>query len=77
MKVESGKTKDAVAVLNKLNKRDTLIVVDSIDEKTYLAFRNVKNCYMVEKQEVNAYLIAAYHSVLIEKSVLEVLTKEA
>ncbi len=75
--LESGKTKDAVAVLNKLNKRDTLIVVDSIDEKTYLAFRNVKNCYMVEKQEVNAYLIAAYHSVLIEKSVLEVLTKEA
>ncbi len=77
IKVESGKTKDAVAVLNKLNQRDTLIVVDSIDEKTYLAFRNVKNCYMVEKQEVNAYLIAAYHSVLIEKSVLEVLTKEA
>ena len=75
--VESGKTKDAVAVLNKLNKRDTLIVVDSIDEKTYLAFRNVKNCYMIEKQEVNAYILAAYHSVLIEKSVFEALTKEA
>ena len=75
--IESGKTKEAVAVLNKINKRDTLIVVDSIDEKTYLAFRNIKNCYMVEKQEVNAYLIAAYHSVLIEKSVLDALTKEA
>ena len=33
IKIESGKTKDAVAVLNKLNKRDTLIVCDSIDEK--------------------------------------------
>jgi len=76
-KVQSGKTKDAVAVLNKLNRRDTLIVVDTIDEKTYLSFRNIKNCYMVEKQEVNAYLIAVYHSVLIEKSVLEELTKEA
>lgn len=75
--IESGKTKEAVAVLNKINKRDTLIVVDTIDEKTYLAFRNIKNCYMVEKQEVNAYLIAAYHSVLIEKSVLDALTKEA
>ncbi len=75
--LESGKTKDAVAVLSKINKRDTLIVVDSINEKTYLAFRNIKNCYMVEKQEVNAYLIAAYHSVLIEKSVLDALTKEA
>jgi len=46
-------------------------------KKTYLAFRNIKNCYMIEKQEVNAYLIAVYHSVLIEKSVLEALTKEA
>lgn len=77
LKVESGKTKDAVAIMNKLDKRDTLVVVDSIDEKTYLAFRNIKNCYMIEKQEVNAYLISAYHSVLIEKSVLEALTKEA
>jgi len=76
-KVPSGKTKDAVAVLDKLNKRDTLIVVDRIDKKTYLSFRNIKNCYMVEKQEVNAYLIAVYYSVLIEKSVLEELTKEA
>lgn len=77
VKVESGKTKDAVAVLNKLNQRDTLVVVDTIDENTYLAFRNLKNCYMIEKQEVNAYLIAAYHSVLIEKSVFDALTKEA
>lgn len=75
--VESGKTKDAVAMINELNQRDTLLIVDSIDEKSYLAFRNIKNCYMIEKQEVNAYLIAAYHSVLIEKSVLEALTKEA
>ncbi|AXH14557.1 50S ribosomal protein L4 [Malaciobacter mytili] len=77
LKVESGKTKDAVAVLNKIAKRDTLIVVNTIEEKTYLAFRNIKNCYVVEKQEVNAYLISAYHSVLIEKSVFEALTKEA
>jgi large subunit ribosomal protein L4 len=77
IQVESGKTKDAVAILNTLNKRDTLIVVESINEKTYLAFRNVKNCYMIERQEVNAYLISAYHSVLIEKSVLDALTKEA
>ncbi|PKN15413.1 MAG: 50S ribosomal protein L4 [Deltaproteobacteria bacterium HGW-Deltaproteobacteria-24] len=77
IKIESGKTKEAVAVLSKINKRDTLIIVDSIDEKTYLAFRNKKNCYMIEKQEVNAYLISSYHSVLIEKSVLDALTKEA
>ncbi len=75
--IESGKTKDAIAIINELNQRDTLIIVDSIEEKSYLAFRNIKNCYMIEKQEINAYLISAYHSVLIEKSVLDSLTKEA
>lgn len=75
--IESGKTKDAISIINELNQRDTLVIVDSIEEKTYLAFRNIKNCYMIEKQEVNAYLISAYHSVLIEKSVLDSLTKEA
>ncbi len=75
--IESGKTKDAVSIINELNQRDTLVIVESIEEKTYLAFRNIKNCYMIERQEINAYLISAYHSVLIEKSVLESLTKEA
>ncbi len=74
--IESGKTKDAITMINALNQRDTLIIVDSIEEKTYLAFRNIKNCYMIEKQEINAYLISAYHSVLIEKLVLDSLTKE-
>ena len=77
IKVESGKTKDAIAIINELNQRDTLIIVESIEEKSYLAFRNIKNCYMIERQEINAYLISAYHSILIEKSVLESLTKEA
>ena len=75
VKIESGKTKDAKAIVNKLNKRDLLIVVDSFDEKTYLAYRNIKNVYLIEKSEVNAYLIAAYHSILIEKSVIDSLVK--
>ena len=71
VKVESGKTKDAVAILAKLDKRDTLVVVENFDEKTYLAFRNIKNCYVIEKSELNAYLVAAYHSILIEKAVID------
>ncbi len=71
IKIESGKTKDAAAILSKLDKRDTLVVVDSFDEKTYLAFRNIKNCYVIEKSELNAYLVAAYHSILIEKAVID------
>ena len=71
VKIESGKTKDAKAILDKLNKRDTLVVVENFDEKTYLAFRNIKNCYVIEKSELNAYLVAAYHSILIEKAVID------
>ena len=71
VKVESGKTKDAQAIVEKLNQRDVLIVVENFDDKTYLAFRNIKNCYVIEKSELNAYLVAAYHSILIEKAVID------
>ena len=71
IKIESGKTKDAKAIVNKLNKRDLLIVVENFDDNTYLAFRNIKNCYVIEKSELNAYLVAAYHSILIEKAVID------
>jgi large subunit ribosomal protein L4 len=71
VKIESGKTKDAVAIVSKLNQRDTLVVVENFDEKTYLAFRNIKNCYVIEKSELNAYLVAAYHSIVIEKAVID------
>ena len=69
--VESGKTKDAVEIVNTMNKRDLLIVVENFDEQTYLAFRNVKKCYVIEKSELNAYIVAAYHSILIEKAVID------
>jgi len=71
IKVESGKTKDAAAIVNTMNKRDLLIVVENFDEQTYLAFRNIKNCYVIEKSELNAYIVAAYHSILIEKAVID------
>lgn len=71
VKVESGKTKDAQAIIDKLNTRDVLVVVENFDDKTYLAFRNIKNCYVIEKSELNAYLVAAYHSILIEKAVVD------
>ncbi len=75
--VASGKTKDAVAFLEQFKQRDTLLVKELIDDKTFLAFRNLKNTYLVEYSELNAYLVAAYHSLVIEKSLFEKLTKEA
>jgi len=73
--IESGKTKDAVSYVTALEQRDVLIVKEMIDDKTYLAFRNIKNCYLIESNELNAYLAAAYHSIVIEKAVLDKLTK--
>ncbi len=75
IKIESGKTKDAAALLNKLNERDYLIVVDTIDEKTELAFRNIKNIYLIEASEMNAYFVATFHAVICEKSVFDKVTK--
>ncbi len=75
--IESGKTKDAAAFVKDLGQRDVLVVKELIDDKTFLAFRNLKNAYLVEANELNAYLAAAYHSVIIEKAVWEKLTKES
>jgi large subunit ribosomal protein L4 len=74
--IESGKTKDAAAFVSDLGQRDVLVVKELIDDKSFLAFRNLKNAYLIEANELNAYLAAAYHSVVIEKSVWEKLTKE-
>ena len=74
--VESGKTKDAAAFVAQLGQRDVLVVKELIDDKTFLAFRNLQNAYLIEANELNAYLAAAYHSVVIEKAVWDKLIEE-
>lgn len=73
--VESGKTKDANAIIKKLALKDALIVKDLLDEKTLLAFRNLAHCYVVDIREVNAYLISVFNAVIIEKSAYESIIK--
>jgi len=75
--VESGKTKDAAAMFKALNQRDTLFVKSLLDEKTFLAFENLHQTYVIEENELNAYLAANYRSIVIEKAVWETLTGEA
>ncbi len=77
IEIASGKTKDAVAMFNKIGTRDVLFVKSIIDEKTYLAFRNVQKTYLVEENELNAFLAATYRSVVMEKAVWENLVSEA
>jgi len=74
--VPSGKTKDALALFNTLNVRDALMVKTILDENTYLAFRNISSTYVIEENELNAFLAATYRSIVIEKAVWENLTKE-
>ena len=47
-----------------------------IDDKTFLAFRNLQQSYLIEENELNGYLAAAYHAIVIEKAVWDKLTKE-
>lgn len=75
--VESGKTKDAAAFVNALAQRDVLVIKELIDDKTFFAFRNLANSYLIEPNELNAYLAAAYSAIVIEKAVWENLTKES
>ncbi len=75
--VSSGKTRDARSWLTGFNQRDVLVVKEMIDDKTFLAFRNLQDAYLIEPNELNGYLAAAYHAVVIEKTVFEHLTKEA
>ncbi len=77
LEVASGKTKDAAAIFKTLNQRDTLIVKSLLDEPTYLAFENLSATYVIESNELNAFLAANYRSIVIEKAVWETLTSEA
>lgn len=72
LSIPSGKTKDAFGVFKSIGERSVLFVAQSIaDEKTFLAYRNLQDCYFIDGNEMNAYLVAAFRSVVIEKAVLE------
>ena len=74
--VESGKTKDAAAIIKALGVRDALVIKNEMDEKTFYAFRNLQSAYLAEPNELNAYTASAFDAIVMEKSVFEELTKE-
>ena len=76
IQVESGKTKDAYAMFKALDQRNTLFVSELFDEKTFLAFRNIRDCYLIDAVELNAYLAATFRSEKKKKSLFESITKE-
>ena len=79
VKVESGKTKDAAALVKKFEAKDVLFIVSHLDDrydKTFQAFMNLQNALFVEQSEVDPYLLSAYDSVVMARSVFDSLTKE-
>jgi large subunit ribosomal protein L4 len=77
IEVASGKTKDANEFFKSFDVRDALFVKELIDDKTFLAFRNLNKCYLIEPNELNGYVAAAYDAIVIEKPVWENLIKES
>jgi len=75
IKIESGKTKDAVKFLKEFNQRDYLIVVDEMDDKTLLAFRNIPNVYVITPEELNAYYASVYNSIIFDKKAFDKVIK--
>lgn len=71
IEIENGKTKEAFQMFKNLNERSTLFVTQMSSESTFLAFRNLQNCYLVDANELNAYLVAAFRSVVMEKAVFD------
>ena len=67
----SGKTKDAYAMFKALEQKSTLFVAQMSDEPTFLAFRNLQQCYLIDANELDAYLVATFKSVVIEKAVFD------
>ena len=70
--VENGKTKEMVAILDKLNliNYKTLIVVNELNEKVCLAARNLANTKIVLVEEVNTYDVVNADRLLIEEKAL-------
>ncbi len=75
IKIESGKTKDALNYLKAFNQRDYLIVVDEMDEKTFLAFRNIPNVYIITPEELNAYYASVFRSIIFDKKAFDKVIK--
>ncbi len=73
--IKSGKTKEANSIFASLNERSALFVTTSNSDETFLAFRNLRDCYLIDLDEINAYLVAVFKAVVIEKAAFDELIK--
>lgn len=70
-KVDSHKTKDFVKKLNALELKNVLIVSDDVDEKLYLASRNVPHVGVTEATSVDPVSLIAFDKILVTVQALK------
>ena len=63
--VESGKTRDAAAVLQKLGLESGLIVTDSLNVTTWQAVRNLPHVQVVTAADINPAILVAAETVVM------------
>ncbi|GHC37386.1 50S ribosomal protein L4 [Aidingimonas halophila] len=68
--VDTPKTKQLVAKLNELGLEKVLIVTDEVDEKLYLAARNIPNVDVVDVAAADPVSLVAFDKVLVTVSAL-------
>ena len=69
--VDSHKTKEFVAKLKELDLNNVLIVADEIDEKLYLAARNVPHVGVTEASSIDPVSLIAFEKVLVTVDALK------
>ena len=69
--IESHKTKDFVAKMNELQLSNVLIVSEELDEKLYLASRNVPHVGVTEAAAIDPVSLVAFDKVLVTVSALK------
>ncbi|MGM0417113.1 MAG: 50S ribosomal protein L4 [Thermodesulfobacteriota bacterium] len=69
IELEEIKTKDFVEILNALNVKNALFIVDDIDDKVMLSARNVPSVKVLHMDGLNVYDVLKYeHVILLESS---------
>lgn len=69
--LESHKTKDLLAKLNAMDLKDVYIVTDSVDEKLYLASRNLHNVSVTDVVGVSPVNLIGYDKVIVTEGAIK------
>ena len=73
--IESGKTKDFVAAIEKLTDAKKVLVVGKFEETTFRAGRNVQKTLLMSAEELNAEHLLHYDKIFLTDGALEVLAR--